>query len=44
MAGPTNRKVIAGPSPAPRFQIPAKSGRMVQEQTAKMNPPNAAAG
>jgi len=44
MAGPTNRKVMAGPRPAPRFQMPANSGRMVHEHTARTKPPIAEAG
>ena len=38
MAGPEYRKAIAGPSPAPRCQMPAKRGSTVQEQTARMEP------
>ncbi|GAH93042.1 unnamed protein product, partial [marine sediment metagenome] len=36
--GPTKRNVIAGPRPAPLFLIPAKSGSIVQEQTAINRP------
>lgn len=32
------RNAQAGPNPAPMRQIPAKSGRTVQEQTARMVP------
>ena len=38
MAGPEYKNAIAGPNPAPRFQIPAKRGSTVQEQTARMVP------
>jgi hypothetical protein len=43
-AGPTNRNVIATPSPAPRFQMLAKRGSIVHEQTARIKPPIEAAG
>ena len=33
-----NKKVIAGPNPAPLFLIPANNGNIVQEQTAKIAP------
>ena len=38
MPGPANRKVIAGPNPAPFFHIPANSGRMVQLHTSMISP------
>jgi len=38
MAGPENKNVVAGPIPAPELYIPAKSGRTVQEQTARIDP------
>ena len=38
MAGPEYRNAIAGPKPAPRFQMPANNGNTVQEQTARMVP------
>ena len=38
IAGPEKRKVIAGPKPAPLFLIPANKGRIVHEQTAKIEP------
>ncbi|OPX79661.1 MAG: hypothetical protein A4E50_01853 [Methanosaeta sp. PtaB.Bin087] len=38
MAGPAKRKAVAGPMPAPRRWIPAKIGRIVQLQTARMVP------
>ena len=38
IAGPEYRKAVAGPNPAPRFQMPAKRGSTVQEQTANMVP------
>ena len=38
IAGPEYRNVHAGPSPAPIRQMPAKSGRTVQEHTARMPP------
>lgn len=37
-AGPEYRNAMAGPNPAPLFQIPAKIGSTVQEQTARMLP------
>ena len=36
--GPANRNVMAGPKPAPFFQMPAKRGRMVHEHTSMMRP------
>ena len=36
--GPANKKVIAGPKPAPFFQTPAKSGSIVHEQTSRIKP------
>ena len=38
IAGPAKRNVIAGPSPAPRFLIPANKGSIVHEQTARIAP------
>ena len=38
MPGPANRNVMAGPNPAPFFQMPANSGRMVQLHTSIMSP------
>lgn len=38
IAGPENKKVMAGPNPAPLFLIDANRGRMVQEHTARMDP------
>ena len=38
IAGPEKRNVIAGPSPAPLFLIPANNGRIVQLQTASIAP------
>ncbi len=43
-AGAKNRKVMAGPSPAPFLWMPANSGWMVHEQTASRLPAPAAAG
>ncbi len=43
-AGAKNRKVIAGPMPAPLRYTPANSGTMVQEHTASSEPAAAAAG
>ncbi|VVB68856.1 Uncharacterised protein [uncultured archaeon] len=42
MAGPENKKAVAGPMPAPFFSMPANMGRMVQLQTARMVPEVAA--
>ena len=42
MAGAENRNVVAGPMPAPRLYIPAKSGKTVQLHTASMVPDTAA--
>jgi hypothetical protein len=44
IAGPVKRNVIAGPRPAPFFQIPAKSGSIVHEQTAIRSPAAEATG
>ena len=38
IAGPENKKVIAGPRPAPLFLIDANNGKIVQEQTASIEP------
>jgi hypothetical protein len=38
MAGPEYKNVVAGPIPAPRLYIPAKSGKIVQLQTASKVP------
>ncbi len=38
IAGPEYKKAIAGPRPAPLLCIEEKSGRTVQEQTAKIVP------
>jgi len=38
MAGPEYKKVVAGPMPAPRLYIPAKTGKMVQLHTASTVP------
>ena len=38
MAGPENKKVTAGPRPAPLFLIDANKGSIVQEQTASIEP------
>jgi hypothetical protein len=37
-AGPEYKKAVAGPIPAPRVVMLAKSGSTVQEQTARMEP------
>jgi hypothetical protein len=38
IAGPEYKKAVAGPNPAPILYIPAKMGRTVQEQTARIEP------
>jgi len=38
IAGPEYRNAVAGPNPAPIRQIPANSGRIVQEHTARIVP------
>ncbi len=44
IAGPENRKAVAGPMPAPRLWILVNKGRMVQLQTARIVPERAATG